>query len=199
MQSMNKPCGEVIESSLNYWLAQSWKWNESVPFGSLVIAQEKQRSLIGVVYQIQTGSIDPQRYPFTYQKTHEELQREQPQIFEFLKTTFSCIAIGYLERDRIHYQLAPQPPYIHSFVGLATAQLAKQCFARDVYLQTLFASAALIGNVDELLLAICYYQSTLEILDGHKINSLMQTYSLLTGNDYRRIKLFLQRIEHLIH
>ncbi len=196
---ISKPCAEVIESSLGYWLSQSWKWNEAVPFGSLVVAETKHRTILGIVYQIQTGSIDPQRYPFPYQKTQEELLKEQPQIFEFLKTTFSCVTIGYLERERIHYQLAPQPPHIHSFVGPATTSLARQCFARDIYLQGLFAAAALVGNVDELLLAVLNYQESLQILDPKKIGSLMQTYSLLTGNDYRRIKLFLQRVEPIIH
>lgn len=196
---MTKPCAEVIESSLGHFLSQSWEWNEAVPFGSLVVAQTKQRTILGIVYQIQTGSLDPQRYPFTYKKTQEELLREQPQIFEFLKTNFSSIIIGYMEHDRIHYQLAPLPPQIHSFVGPASTSLARQCFARDIYLQGLFAAANLVGNVDELLLAILNYQSSLQILDAKKIGPLMQTYSLLTGNDYRRIKLFLQRVEPLIN
>lgn len=198
MQSIPKPCAEVIESSLSFWMAQSWKWDEVLPFGSLVIATEQQRTILGIVYQIQTGSIDPQRYPFTYQKTQEELLKEQPQIFEFLKTTFSCVTIAYIERERVHYQLAPQPPYIHSFVAPASTHIAKQCFARESYLQTLFASSNLVGNIDELLLAALKYQSNLGILDGKKISTLMQTYSLLTGNDYRRIKLFLQRLEPIV-
>ena len=38
----------------------------------------------------------------------------------------------------------------------------------------------------------------LNILTEDKINRFMQTYSLLIGNDCRRIKLFLQRVEHML-
>ena len=91
---MTKPCAEIIESSLQTFLGQCWQWDIMPQFGSLVIAQNGNRPLFGLVYQIQTGSMDPTRYPFAYQKTHEELRAEQPQIFEFLKTSFSCLCVG---------------------------------------------------------------------------------------------------------
>ena len=113
-QFARKPFAEVIESSLQGWLAQSWNWNCFPAFGSLVTIETKKRQLFGIVHQIQTGSMDPMRHPFPYQKTEEELLQEQPQIFEFLKTTFSCLTLGYSERERIIYLLAPEPPQIHS-------------------------------------------------------------------------------------
>ncbi len=100
--SPNKPFAEVIESSLHGWLAQSWQWDTFPSFGSIVTIQGKKRTHFGIVHQIQTGSMDPVRYPFPYQKTEEELLKEQPQIFEFLKTTFSCLIIGYQEKGSIH-------------------------------------------------------------------------------------------------
>jgi len=60
---------EVIESSIAGFLAQSWQWDNFPTFGSLVIIKEKRRTLFGIVHQVQTGSMDPMRYPFTYQKT----------------------------------------------------------------------------------------------------------------------------------
>src|SRR5688500_18584413 len=107
---------EVIESSLTGWLAQSWSWDTFPNFGSFVAIETKNRTVFGIVHQVQTGSMDPVRYPFPYQKTEEELLREQPQIFEFLKTTFSCITIGYQEKRIFSYLIAPEPPKIHSFV-----------------------------------------------------------------------------------
>ncbi|MCF7900082.1 hypothetical protein K9K77_01100, partial [Candidatus Babeliales bacterium] len=99
---------EIVESSLTVWTAQSWEWNTFPEFGSLVVVPEKKRNLFGIVHQINTGSIEPGRYPFTYQKTQEELFKEQPQIFEFLKTTFSCITLGYQEQEKMFHTIAPE-------------------------------------------------------------------------------------------
>lgn len=192
-----KPFGEIIESSLTHFMGQCWQWNIMPQFGSLVAIEGKKRAIIGIVHQIQTGSMDPVRYPFPYQKTHEELLAEQPQIFEFLKTTFICTPLGYAEKGRIFYLTSPEPSLIHSFVGPLEAALSRQFFASDKYLHLLFHSNAQSSSLDDLLLAILKYQKELEMLKEEKLNSLIHTFSLLTGNDYRRLKLFLQRAEAL--
>jgi hypothetical protein len=189
---------EVIESSLTSWLAQSWSWDTFPEFGSFVAIEGKKRTIFGIVHQVQTGSMDPVRYPFPYQKTEEELLREQPQIFEFLKTTFSCIAVGYQEKKTMSYLIAPEPPKIHSFIAHPDAEISKIFFASTRYMHLLFTHSAQIFNMDELLLALLKQHIELNILTKDKINIFMQTYSLLTGNDYRRIKLFLQRAEHML-
>ncbi|HEX4069235.1 MAG TPA: hypothetical protein VHX42_04000 [Candidatus Babeliales bacterium] len=189
---------EVIESSLTGWLAQSWSWDTFPQFGSFVAIEGKKRTVFGIVHQVQTGSMDPVRYPFPYQKTEEELLREQPQIFEFLKTTFSCITVGYQEKKSISYLVAPEPPKIHAFIAHPSVELSKIFFASTRYLHILFTHSAQIFNMDELMLALLKQHMELNILTKDKITSFMQTYSLLTGNDYRRLKLFLQRAEHML-
>jgi len=193
-----KAFAEIIESSLSGWVAQSWKWDEFPTFGSLVMIKEAQRSYFGIVHQMQTGSMEAGRYPFPYQKTHQELLEEQPQIFEFLKTTFSCITIGYYERGSIFYLLAPEPPKIHSFVQPVPIDMVKQFFYHTTYLQILFGLSSQIFNLDELLLAILHNQARLGIITERKIQLFMHTFSLLTDNDYRRLKLFLQRAQPII-
>jgi hypothetical protein len=194
----NKAFAEVIQSSLNGFLAQSWAWDSFPTFGSLVMIKDKKRTLFGLVHQIQTGSLDPIRYPFAYQKTQEELLLEQPQIFEFLKTTFSCLIVGYQEKGVPYYLFAPEPAKIHAFIEPVPADIAKQFFYQDRYLPLVFSMASSVFNLDELLLALLKYQDSLNILSEHKIDAFVQNLSLLTGNDYRRLKLFLQRLEVLI-
>lgn len=191
---------EVIESSLSGWLAQSWQWDNFPSFGSFVAIEEKSRTLFGIVHEVQTGSMDPTRYPFPYKKTEEELLREQPQIFEFLKTTFSCISVGYKEKGKntIHYLLAPEPPKIHAFIMQPHHSDIKNFFAHDHYIHLFFSHASHIFNLDELMLALLKQQAQHTILTKEKLNSFIQTYSLLIGNDYRRIKLFLQRAERIL-
>jgi hypothetical protein len=194
---MTKPCAEIIESSLQTFLGQCWQWDIMPQFGSLVIAQNGNRPLFGLVYQIQTGSMDPTRYPFAYQKTHEELRAEQPQIFEFLKTSFSCLCVGYQEKGRIYYITPPEPPKIHSFLQIADDEMARLFFAKNSYLPLLFGFSSPIP-IDELLLALLKQQNTLKTLKNEAIRELLQSYSLLVGNDYRRLKLFAQRLQSFI-
>lgn len=189
---------EIIESSLHTWKAQTWQWNYFPQFGSLVCIEANNRTIFGIVHQIQTGSLDSTRYPFPYQKTEEELQREQPQIFEFLQTTFSCLTIGYLEAGTITYQLAPEPPKIHAFVGHATTEHYMQFFAQERYLHLIFGLSSHILNVDELLLALLKHLSSSNMLTAENLTKFIETLSLLNGNDYRRLKLFLQRVQPII-
>lgn len=191
-----KPFAEIIESSLQTFLGQCWAWNKMPQFGSLVVVENGPRPIFGIVYQIQTGSMDPVRYPFPYQKTHEELLAEQPQIFEFLKTTFSCLSLGYQEKGRIHYLMPPEPPKIHSFLTSGSEEQNRLFFAQNRYLPLLFGCIGPI-NIDELLLALLKHQNDLKPLKNDRLQDFIQSYSLHTGNDYRRLKLFLQRIESL--
>lgn len=192
-----KPFAEIIDSSLQTFTGQSWAWDKPPAFGSLVVVQNGLKPIFGVVYQIQTGSMEPGRYPFPYQKTHEELMEQQPQIFEFLKTTFSCLALGYQEKGKIHYLMPPEPPKIHSFLALSTEEQNRLFFAQNSYLPLIFSYSGPI-NTDELLLALLKGQNDQKSLKNERLNDFISTYSLLTGGEYRRLKLFLQRIEGII-
>ncbi len=179
-------------------MAQSWEWDTFPSFGSLLVVESNRKKIFGIVHQIKTGSMDPVRYPFPYKKTHEELAAEQPQIFEFLKTSFDCITLGYQEKGTINYLIAPEPPKIHSFVTHTPQELYQQFFASEQFLHVLFGHSNQILNIDELLLAILRNLSERGLMSEAKINKLVESFSLLTGNDYRRLKLFLQRAEKII-
>lgn len=191
----NAPFAEVIESSLSSWTAQCWQWNRMPSFGSLVTINHQSRILFGIVHHIQTGSLDAVRMPFAYQKTHEELLQEQPQIFEFLKTTFSCIIVGYAVGERIWYHLAPEPPLIHSFIHPASQNQVHSFFKNTGYLPLLFQTAQSLAYFDELLLALVQTWYKTHAQDQAFLEQFFETFSLLCGNDYRRIKLFVQRLQ----
>lgn len=191
-QKANKPFGEVIESSLQSFTAQTWQWDDFPAYGSLVSIEQPEGTYIGLVYEVSTGSIDPSRSPFAYQKTEQELKKEQPQIFEFLKTTFSCITLGSIMQERCHYTAPAHPAKIHSFITHTSSTISYQFLSKPLWIQRLFALGGIVANVDELLLAV-FSQEKSNYFDAPKMQEMMQTYSLLTGNDYRRIKLFLGR------
>ena len=190
---------EVIESSLQLWTAQCWQWNQGVDFATLVAVQEPKRTIFGLVFHIETGSWQPGRTPFAYQKSHEELLREQPHIFELLRTSFKCLTLGYQEGENqaIIYHYAPQPPQIHAFVRPATEAETEQFFADDRYIPLLFAAQQLY-NLEELLLGLLQFRIKRGLFEPSQSTDFINTFSLLTGNDYRRFKVFLHRLQPLV-
>ena len=109
--NMQTHFAEVIESHLDHYTAQCWQWDNFPQFGNLVCVEEEARKILGVVTTIATGSIDPTRTPYPYQKTEVELRAEQPQIFEFLRTIFTVTIVG-------SYTHVPTPKIAH-FKGMA--------------------------------------------------------------------------------
>ena len=194
---INNAFAEVIQSSLQSFTAQSWNWNYFPAFGSLVTVITEKRTLFGIVYAVQTGSSDAGRYPFTFQKTEEELLAEQPQIFEFLQTTFSCLIVGFLENDERIYQMSPEPAKMHTFVYHATPAQTRHFFSSSLYLHLIFNSPE-ITVADELLLSLLKTKKDLGLLTQESFLSFIETVSLATGDDYRKLKILMNRAHPLL-
>lgn len=196
--SNNQYFAEVIESSLDSWIAQSWKWDFFPIFGSIVIIESNNRRFFSIVYQINTGSSDGVRQPYAFQKTQEELLRDQPQIFEFLRTTFACLALGYEEDNETFHMLSPEPPKIHSFIRQANQTELINFFNNPNYLQIFFSNISKIPNLDELLLALLRHLKQNDVLNHKNFTDFLELYSMLNDNDYKKLKLFLRRIDPII-
>jgi hypothetical protein len=196
---MNTPYfAEIIESSLHRWRAQSWQWDTFPSFGSLLTIETDQRTLFGIVHQIETGSRDTLHIPMAHQKTEQELRAEYPHIFSFLQTTFICLPLGYKEHDTLWYQLPPQPPKIHAFLRHPSVEEQELFFSNEQYLHLLFSLSSCITNIDELLFALLTQAYKKTMFTQERWHNFINLFSLLTGNDYRRLKLFLQRAQSLI-
>lgn len=191
----NKALAEVVDSNLSTLVAQCWQWDAMPAFGSLVCVQEKTGLVFGLVSNLQTGSMDPQRYPFPYQKTEDELRTQHPQIFEFLKTTFDVCIVGHRPSNGLlSYTLPSFPAKIHSFVAPATAQQMHQFFTNPAFLSLLFANQNTGPHLDDVLLAMFNLMAQHELLTAQRFEQYYHTFSLLVGNDYRRLKLLLARV-----
>ena len=189
---------EVIESSLQGWTAQSWQWDQFPSFGSLVVVHSGPRTIFGIIYEVETGSSDSTRQPFAYGKTEQELRAQQPQIFEFLRTSFGCLTVGYSEQGKIFYTLAPAPAKIHAFVERPELEQARRFFSNDSYMHLLFNVAAQRCNVDELLLALVTHRGAIGALSQDTFARFIRMYITLTSNDYQRVRLFLRRAELVV-
>lgn len=195
---MNKPFGEIIESSLTHWKVQCWQWDVMPAFGSLVVITQGSSTIYGIVTHIQTGSNDPGRVPFAYQKTEEELHREQPQIFALLQTTVTCMIVGYEDEHTLLYQLPPYPTKIHAFVQQATPDQLRAFYARPTFLPMLANQSSLFVSIEDVLLTIIKQLHELNMLERGYLDECIRMFSTIIGNDYRRLKMFTHRLEHLL-
>jgi hypothetical protein len=188
--------GEIITSSLTSYTAQCWDW-ESIPsFGSLVCTEHNGTALYGLITALETGSTDPNRLPFPYQKTHAELKRDHPQIFEFLKTVFTVSIVGHsTTASVIHHALPPHPAHIHQFVRPTTTHEQHRFFSSPHFLALFFNTNAGNPLLDELLITMLGTLVTQDVLSPALFEDYYHTLTLLLGNDYRRLKILLQRIE----
>ncbi len=193
---MIKPFAEVIQSSITSSTIQCWQWNVVPELGSLITIQTKKHLNFGIINSIQLGSIDPSRQPYAYQKTEEELLAEQPQVFEFLQTTCTYLPVGFMENNSMYYQLPPTPPNIHSFVSLATQEHYQTFFATEMYLPLLLQPQNIPH--EELLLALLRKRATHNALTKKSLLHCIDLFAYHC-NDYRKLRLFLQRIEATNH
>ncbi len=183
---------EVVESSTTLFVAECRELHVSPAFGSFVRV-ESTPSIYGVVFQVLTHSMEPNRRVTAYGKTEEELRLEQPQIFELLKTEIRVLVVGFRdEAGGIRQFLPPQPPRIHSFVYACSPAEVREFTVQTDYLRTLLGVPGL--PADELLIA-----STRAALgaNGGDEGFLLRTckeIAMLFCEDYGRLTSILRRI-----
>ena len=184
------PIGEVIESSTSEWTVQCWDLHASPPFGSFVRA-DSEPPVFGLVSNVTTRSVEPNRRPTAYRKTAEELMMEQPQIFELLKTEFEVLVIGYVDSSAIRQTLPPQPPRIHTFVRPCSTEETKRFTDHWDFLRSILTSKA---PPDELIIAAV--RNAFEA-HNHDMAYLVQTgkeLSRLIRDDYDRLHSIIRRV-----
>ena len=187
----NDHLGEVIDSNTADFLAQSRELNGSPPFGSFVkVAAES--TVIGLVFNVSTHSIEPNRRTTAYGKTEEELRLEQPQIFELLATEFSSIIVGHLDSFGAHPFLPPQPPRIHSFVYPCGPDETRMFTTTSDYLRTVTNASRL--PTDDLLIASVRSAWNAHDRDTAYLVSIGKDLSRLIKNDYDRLSSIIRRI-----
>jgi hypothetical protein len=186
---------EVIESSLQRYRCQSWSQELIPEFGSLVLTSKSD--IWGLVYEVQTAPNDPIRQPQALKLTDEEIQKQHPQIYNFIETTFSAIVVGHGTQP-IFYHLSPYAAKLHCFIKKATIEEEKAFFKDHAYLDMIFENTQNIANLNELLLAIINRYNKLGLLNSQFIAEFINNLTHLYGNDFIKLNLLLKRMDNLL-
>ena len=183
--------GEVVESSTTELVAEACQLHGAPSFGRFVRV-DADMPVVGIVFNVFTHSIEPNRRPTAYGKTESELRLEQPQIFELLRTEFQALVIGYVDEGQPVPILPPQPAHIHSFVYPCNDDEVRAFTRTDDYLRSILNTSKI--PTDELLVAALRAALKAHGHDRDYLVRMGKEVSRLLKDDYDRLSSIVRRI-----
>ncbi|MDB5101624.1 MAG: hypothetical protein JWM80_6045 [Cyanobacteria bacterium RYN_339] len=196
-----KRIGEVIASATTHFMAQALRdpdrglsMPKAPPFGTFVRAhlEDEDLDVFGLVYHVETTSIDAAHRPLALNLSRQELREQQPQIFELLRTDFSLVVTGYRLDGRVHAGLPPTPPLVHDFVYACDAAEVVALTERLDFLRTLLTFAQ--APTDELVAACLRGAYRLRGEDRPFLLGAGRALANLLKNDYDRLNAIMGRL-----
>lgn len=193
-----EPIAEVIASQTRMFTAQLLRDQTPPALGTWIKVERTDGILIwGVVYSIESASIEPSRQVEAFGKPREALMREMPQVFELIRTYVSVLILGYETPDgQIRQTLPPHPPELHDFVTrISDADVMRMQQPFD-FLRTLMQSKDNGLPLDDLLVAMLRqyetYAPTPDLARRYLLAAGRQL-SRLMGDDHERLQSILRR------
>ena len=185
--------GEVVESSTTELIAEACQLHAAPSFGRFVRV-DSEMQIVGIVFNVVTQSIEPNRRPMAYGKTEDQLRLEQPQIFELLRTEFQALVIGYRDATGVVPILPPQPARIHAFVHECDDAEIADFTQTDDYLRAILGATKI--PTDELLVATLRHTIKAHGYAREYLVRMGKELSRLLKDDYDRLSAILRRIAH---
>jgi hypothetical protein len=199
--------GEVVETSLTQYIAQTYVLDESPPFGGLVKVRDRggRCEIFGVVHHIATGGIDPGRRAVARGKSEqpardEQVYSENPQLNRLLRTEFGVTVLGCRkinsagEIGKMAYIFPDYPPPLHYGVSLCATSTLIEFTEESRYLRTLLEAKD--APVEELIAAVL--RKGAEARGAWGRDWLVESgryLARLLKEDYDRLRLILEKCE----
>jgi hypothetical protein len=189
------PVGEIVETAVEELTAQSCRFGVAPPFGGFVKVELPERTIYGLVYAIQSGSIDPGGRPVV--RGHGDVRdqaiyAENPDLEQVLLTEFSALVIGFAEGDALRAYLPPQPAPLHWSVYECSAAEAAQLTEDLTYFRTVLASSQ--APVDALLAANVRLARTARESEPGFVLRAGRELATLMKKDYPRLNAILRAV-----
>lgn len=194
--------GEVVQSATTHYVAQALRADgegltmpKAPPFGSFVraVLEEEGIEVYGLIYHVETTSIDAVHRPTALNMSRQELREQQPQIFGLLRTDFSVVVTGYQERGRTFHYLPPFPPMVHDFVYACDPEEVVALTERLEFLRTLISFRQ--APTDELVASCLRQVFRLRGGDRAFMVGAGRTLTNLLKNDYDRLSAIMERLD----
>jgi len=189
--------GEVIEASSAEFTAQCYKLHQAPPLGSLVKTQDKLGDIYGVIYNVETHSLEPGRRVVARGENlgaEEEIFKANPQLLRLLTTDFRVLVVGHVEGKSWHHYLPPKPASIHSFVYTCELEEVK-AFTQSLDFLSLIVNARIPVPVDEVAGACLRYASQAHQDPNAFLVKAGKELACMLSSDVKRLNSLLKRLK----
>jgi len=150
-----KKIGEVVEASSAEFVAQCYKLDGAPPLGSMVKTQDNLAAIYGVVFDVETHSLEPGRRVVARGEnleSEEDIFKANPQLARLLTTDFKVLVVGHVEGKSFRHYLPPKSASIHSFVYMCQLEEVGT-FTQSMDFLSLIVNAKIDVPVDEVVAA----------------------------------------------
>ena len=191
---------EVVASNTRQFTAEMYENVNPPAFGSWIVTLRDDIEVFALVSHIEMGSVMPNRQAMAYGMSHEELQKEMPQVLALMRTTFQGIVLGYRHEgsnQTIQQTLPPRPANIHGSVRLASPEQIRLFGAPFDFLRSLVRNPDPLVPADELLVAALRQLKAASVETGEEDQLLLsagRALNRLLNDDHERLQSILRRV-----
>jgi hypothetical protein len=196
--------GEVVETSLTQYTAQTYRLDEPPPFGGLVRVKDRAGTceIFGAVFHIATGGLDPGRRATTRATNapparDEQVYTDNPQLSRLLKTEFGVLVLG-CSRDSgqtFSYVYPDYPPPLHYSVCLCPDELLAQFTNEKSYLRTILETRRIPSEELAASLLRRAAKARGETAGREFLVESLRYIARLLKQDYERFKIIVEKCE----
>jgi hypothetical protein len=193
--SYNK-IAEIVQANSNEFMAQCYKLGQAPALGTLVKVNDENYTIYGIVYRIETRSLDPARRIIARGSTADSVDdifQTNPQLSKLLTTDINGLVIGYEQEESVYHYLPPNPVPIHGFVYICTKEEVCK-FEESVSFIDLLVNAKLIMSTDEVIAAHLRYTSSVFPDPMAYLVKAGKALAILLSNDVVRLNYILKRL-----
>lgn len=191
-QTNRIPFAEVVQAGAAEVSGQCRSGFGSPDFGSLILSGASH-ACVGVVYNVESVSLEPNRRPSALGLSQEELRRLHPQLSVLLREQFQALLIGTFDGNGFRYGLPARPPSLHSEIFLCEEDDIRVLGAEPTFLRLLYASNK--PHTEELMLAVC--KTLIESYGWRQEETVRigKAVSEIYRDDYETLRRILSRME----
>jgi hypothetical protein len=194
---LTEKLAEVIESNSAGFVAQCYKLEQSPPLGALVKYCDDEEEIYGIVYSIETHSMEQGRRVAVRGEgmdTKDDIYRDNPQLVKLLATDFRVIVIGYQDSVGVHYYLPQNPVPIHGFIYHCQSEEYTK-FTQSFDFLGLLVDSRLPVSVDEIIAAFLRFSSRHHADPTHFLISAGKELAWFLSGDTKRLTSILRRLQ----
>jgi len=187
---------EVIEASSAEFVAHCYSGDGAPPLGSLVKTRSDFCEIYGVVYNIETHSLDPGRRVIARgeaMETEGDIFKNNPQLAKLLATDLRVLVVGHRRASSLYHYLPPKSAPIHGFVRMCLSEEVEE-FTRSLDFLSLIIAARLPVSTDEVIAACLRYAGEAHSDTRSFLVRAGKELARLMGSDTRRLDSVLKRL-----